>query len=156
MREMRRKDREISKERAYDILKNSEYGFLATVTEDGSPYCIAVSHALSGDNIYFHCAQQGHKVDNIMRDNRVCFTAVGKTKIIPEDFTTEYESAVAFGRADFIEDREEKLSAALAICEKYTPGQMAQAAEYAGKALDKMHLCRIRIEHATGKANTGK
>ena len=95
-REMRRKNREISKECAYDIIRSSEYGFLSTVSEDGSPYCIAISHALVGNDIYFHCAKQGHKIDNIIKDNRVCFTAVGKTNILPEEFTTEYESAVAW------------------------------------------------------------
>lgn len=155
-REMRRKNREISRECAYEIIKNSEYGFLSTVSEDGSPYCIAISHALVGNDIYFHCAKQGHKIDNIMRDNRVCFTAVGKTNIIPEEFTTEYESAVAFGIAEFIEDKNEKLSAMLKICEKYTPEYMEMAGEYANREMDAMHLCRIHVEHITGKALVGK
>lgn len=156
MREMRKKDREISKEYAYDILRNGEYGFLATVSEDGSPYCIAVSYALIGDDVYFHCAKQGHKIDNIMRDNRVCFTAVGKTHIIPEKYTTEYESAVAFGRVEFIDDKDEKLSAMLKICEKYTPENMENAGAAAQSALDAMLLCGIRIEHITGKAKAVK
>lgn len=155
-REMRKKNREISKESAYDVIRNSEYGFLATVSEDGSPYCIAVSHALVGNDIYFHCAREGHKIDNIVRDSRVCFSAVGKTNILPEKFTVEYESAVAFGRAEFLEEREEKLSAILKICEKYTPQQMENAEVYARKEIDAMHICRIRIEHITGKALVGQ
>lgn len=87
---------------------------------------------------------------------KVSFTAVGKTNIIAEAFTTEYESAVAFGRAELIEDREEKLSAILKICEKYTPEHMEQAVEYAQRTMDAMHICRIRIEHITGKARVGK
>lgn len=51
-REMRRKNREISKECAYDIIRSSEYGFLSTVSEDGSPYCIAISHALVGNKLF--------------------------------------------------------------------------------------------------------
>lgn len=155
-REMRRKSREISRDCACDILEKSEYGFLATVSEDGSPYCIAVSHVLMRNDIYFHCAKEGHKIDNIIRDKRVCFTAVGRTKILPEQFTTEYESAVAFGTAEIIENGEEKLSAMLKICEKYTPDQMERAEVYAQQEIDAMHICRIHIEHITGKALAGK
>ena len=151
-REMRRKNREISRECAYNIIRDSEYGFLATVSEDGSPYCIAVSHALVGNDIYFHSAKEGHKIDNMVGDNRVCFTAVGKTNILPEQFTTEYESAVAFGKAEFVEEQEEKLSAILKICEKYTPEFMEKAAVYAQGEMDAMHICKIKVEHITGKA----
>ena len=35
---MRRKDRETTEERAYEILKNGEYGILSTIGEDGYPY----------------------------------------------------------------------------------------------------------------------
>ena len=34
---MRRKDRETTEERAYEILKNGEYGILSTIGEDGYP-----------------------------------------------------------------------------------------------------------------------
>ena len=45
MREMRRKDRLLDSADAVEILKNGEYGVLATVTEDGSPYSVPMSYA---------------------------------------------------------------------------------------------------------------
>ena len=37
---MRRKDREMPAEFAYSVIDRSPYGTLATLAEDGTPYCI--------------------------------------------------------------------------------------------------------------------
>ena len=69
------------------------------VNEDGTPYGIPVSPVLEGRNLYFHCALEGRKLENIKNNPSVCVACVGKTKLVPEKFTTEYQSAVAFGTA---------------------------------------------------------
>lgn len=155
-RPMRRGNLEVSSERAFDILENGDYGFLSTVSEDGSPYCVAVSHILHEKAIYFHCAKQGHKIDNIRRDNRVCFTVTGRTRVVQAELTVEYESAVVFGRAEFIDDKQEKLSAMLKICEKYTPEFIGKAKEIIPQALDKMLIGKITVEQISGKVKAGK
>ena len=48
---MRRKDRETTEERAYEILKNGEYGILSTIGEDGYPYGVPVNFAVEGNKI---------------------------------------------------------------------------------------------------------
>ncbi len=150
-RPMRRGNLEVSAEKAFEILESGDYGFLSTVSADGSPYCVALSHILMENAIYFHCAKEGHKIDNIRRDNRVCYTVVGKTKVIQAKFTTEYESAVVFGRAEVIDDKQEKLSAMLKICEKYSPEFIDKAEDIILKAMDKLLIGKITVEHITGK-----
>ena len=58
MREMRRKDRLLDSADVVEILKNGEYGVLATVTEDGSPYSVPMSYAFDAEShvIYMHCS----------------------------------------------------------------------------------------------------
>lgn len=155
-RPMRKGNLEVGAERAFNILESGEYGFLSTVSEDGSPYCIALSHILLDKAIYFHCAVQGHKIDNIRRDNRVCYTVVGRTKVVQAEFTTEYESAVVFGRAEIIDDKQEKLHAMLKICEKYTPEFIDKAEEIILQAMDRMLIGKITVERITGKVKAGK
>jgi nitroimidazol reductase NimA-like FMN-containing flavoprotein (pyridoxamine 5'-phosphate oxidase superfamily) len=46
---IRRKDRALSEEEAFKILKAGEYGVLSTVGEDGYPYGVPVSYAYTGD-----------------------------------------------------------------------------------------------------------
>ncbi|WP_338433300.1 pyridoxamine 5'-phosphate oxidase family protein [Clostridium tyrobutyricum] len=60
------------------------------------------------NSIYFHCAFEGNKIDNINFNNKVCFCVVENTEIIPNNFTTKYKSAVAFGQAFSISDEYEK------------------------------------------------
>lgn len=48
-REMRRKDRKLSTDKAKEILTNSEYGVLATIAEDDYPYGVQVHYIYKGD-----------------------------------------------------------------------------------------------------------
>lgn len=148
---MRKGNLQVSPQRAFEILESAEYGFLSTISEDGSPYCIALSHTLLDKAIYFHCAVQGHKIDNIRRDNRVCYTVVGRTKVVPSEFTMEYESAVVFGRAEIIDDKQEKLCAMLKICEKFSSEFLNKAEAIILQAMDRMLIGKITVECITGK-----
>ena len=55
------------------ILSLTNIGRLATIGQDGYPYIIPVNFVNLGENIYFHCAPKGEKLDNLLRDPRVCF-----------------------------------------------------------------------------------
>ena len=48
---MRRKDRETTEERAYEILKNGEYGILTTIGADGYTDGVPVNFAGDGNKI---------------------------------------------------------------------------------------------------------
>jgi len=47
-----------------------------------------------------------HKLDNIEYNTKVSFCVVGKTKVLPDQFATDYESAVVFGVASEIKEDE--------------------------------------------------
>jgi uncharacterized protein len=55
------------------ILSSTNIGRLATNGPDGYPYIVPVNFVSLEGHIYFHCAPQGEKLDNINRDPRVCF-----------------------------------------------------------------------------------
>ena len=57
MKEMRRKDRQLSLEDTLAVLEQGEYGILSTTCKDGTPYGVPVSYAYSNGCIYFHCAR---------------------------------------------------------------------------------------------------
>ncbi|MFL0197848.1 pyridoxamine 5'-phosphate oxidase family protein [Clostridium sp. WILCCON 0269] len=71
-----------------EILINGEYGVLATNGEDGYNYATALNYVYINDKIYFHCATEGHKLDNIKVNNKVSFCVVGKTQVVPNKFTS--------------------------------------------------------------------
>jgi len=91
-RAMRRSDKQISPAQAEAILARAEYGTLATVNEDGYPYAVPMNFVYFGGNVYFHCALEGQKLDNIANEPRVCFSAVAESEIAPDKLTTRYQS----------------------------------------------------------------
>ena len=150
---MRRKDRERDAAFALEVLRDCEYATLATINTDGTPYCIPVSVVLIDHAVYFHCAAEGQKLINISRNDAVCISTVQHTKLIPEKFTTEYESAVAAGKCKIVTEEAEKIMALRALCEKYAKSNMERIDKEIAEYLHKTCVCRIDIAQITGKAN---
>ena len=150
-RTMRRGDRAIAASEAQEILRKGEYGILSTVSNDGQPYGVPVSYAYTGEVIYFHCAVDGHKLDNLRANNRVSFCVVGKTQVLPDKFATNYESVIVFGAAHEVVDGE-KHAALIELLKKYSPGFMEKGERYIKGDGPKARIYKIVIESLTGKA----
>ena len=149
---MRRKDRERDAAFALEVLRDCEYAAFATVNTDGkTPYCILISPVLINNSVYFHCAKEGQKIDNIKKNNSVCISCARNTKLV--GFTTEYESAVVFGKCEIVPDENEteKIMALRAIGEKYAKDNMHNFEAHTDKFLSATCICRVDIEKITGK-----
>lgn len=150
-RELRKKERELNSIDTIEILKNCEYGILSTVGENGYAYGVPVSYIYMNNAIYFHCAIEGNKLDNIINNNKVSFCVVGKTSVMPQKFSTKYESVITFGRAAEVFDNE-KNDALLEILNKYSPEYIEKGKEYIKSSDSKVKVIKISIEHISGKA----
>jgi nitroimidazol reductase NimA-like FMN-containing flavoprotein (pyridoxamine 5'-phosphate oxidase superfamily) len=148
---LRRKDRAISQAEALDILSSGEYGVLSTVSPAGDPYGVPVSYCMLSGAIYFHCAPEGHKLDNLTANNRVSFCVVGKTEIQPDKFGTKYESAIVFGQASEV-FAEEKQAALVGVIEKYSADYAEKGLKYIESDAPKARVFRISIDSITGKS----
>lgn len=148
---MRRKDRQLSEEQTYALLESGEYGVLSTADAQNDPYGVPLSYALLDGKIVFHCAAGvGHKLENIAQNPRVCFTVVGKTKVLPEKFSTAYESVIVFGTAAPAED---PAAALRALVKKYSPAYQDEGEATIAAAVQKTGVYAITIEKITGKAH---
>lgn len=153
VRPMRRQDRAISREDAIEILHVEEYGILSTVGEDGLPYSVPLSYVMDADAIYFHCANTGHKLDNIQHQPQVAFLVVGPTTpVFNGSMTSLYESVMVQGTAARVEDDTEKRRIMKILCQKYFPNHMDQF-EHAMRALPVTDVWRISMDQVSGKAN---
>ena len=151
-RQMRRQDRKLDEKETLLVLKEAEYGILATVGENQQPYAIPINFVYHDQKIYLHCSSAGGmKIENIHYQDEVCFTVVGKTKVQPEQFGTKYESAVCFGKIRLIEvqEKEEGLTYFL---QKYSSDFMDAGKEYIKAAIQKVAVYVIDVEEFTGKA----
>jgi nitroimidazol reductase NimA-like FMN-containing flavoprotein (pyridoxamine 5'-phosphate oxidase superfamily) len=150
-RKMRRHDKAMAREEALELLKNGEYGILSVIGDDGYPYGIPLNYAYKNNQIYFHCALEGYKIDAIKNNNKVSFCIVGNTEVIPDKFSTKYESVIVFGRAEKVIEENEKKAGLLSIIEKYSFDYKDEGKKYINKDYEKAALYRIAIEHMTGK-----
>jgi nitroimidazol reductase NimA-like FMN-containing flavoprotein (pyridoxamine 5'-phosphate oxidase superfamily) len=148
---IRRADRAIPLEEAIEILNKGEYGILSTVSEDGQPYGVPVSYSYVDDALYFHCAMEGHKLENLATDNRVSFCVVGQTEVLPDRFTTRYESAIVFGKAIEM-DGNEKLRGLSELVKKYSPDHLEEGQLYIKTTAERTRVYKIMIELLTGKS----
>jgi uncharacterized protein len=150
-RNVRRKDREMDTETATQLLTKGEYGVLSTTGPDGQAYGVPLNYVFNDNRLYFHCALEGHKLDNIKANNKVSFCVVGKTRVLPDKFSTEYESAIVFGTASEVQG-EERHNALLSIIEKYSPDFMEEGKKAIAKYDEKTTILKMDIAHISGKA----
>ena len=148
---MRRKDREMPREFGLSVLDKCEYAVLGMVDEEGLPYCVPITIVRDGETLYFHTAKAGKKVDCLRRQPSVCLTCVGDTHRPPDNFTTEYESALVTGVAAEVTSQEEKLHALRMLCQRHTPTNMAAFEQEAARSLDRTAVWRIPIGALTAK-----
>lgn len=150
-RPLRREDRRLDDAEAMALLKRGEYGILSTVDAWNHPYGIPVNYVVMEEKIYFHCATEGHKLENISANPDVSFCVVGKTDLVPEKFTTRYESVVATGQARIVHDPVLKKNALRALVAKYAPDHTAAGENYIDKLIEKTALVGITIDGLAGK-----
>lgn len=150
-REMRRSEREIDKEQAIDLLQKGQYGVLSIAGENGYAYGIPLNYVYIDGSIYFHCAKEGNKLDNISFNNKVSFCVVGNTEPIAEKFSYRYESTIIFGKATEVFENE-KVTALIALIQKYSNEFYEKGVEYIKNSKSETKVMKITVEHISGKA----
>ncbi len=151
MKELRRKDRVITEEEAMALLSRAEYGVLSTVSENGKPYGVPLNFCIIDHCIYFHCAVEGRKIDNIKQNKFVSFCTVGNTEILPDQFGTKYESAIVSGEVEEVFD-DDKQIALEGLLHKYSPDFFDKGLKYIEVLREKTRVFKITINSLSGKA----
>ncbi|MGA8753257.1 pyridoxamine 5'-phosphate oxidase family protein [Candidatus Deferrimicrobium sp.] len=149
--ELRRKERGMTEPGARELLEQGEYGVLSTRGPDGAPYGIPLSYCVINSAIYFHCAVEGHKLENIAVDDRVSFCVVGTTEVLPAQFATRYESVILSGRAAEVFGEEKQL-ALEGLLAKYSAEYRLEGLKYIEAKGGRTRVFRIDIDSICGKA----
>ena len=153
---MRRKDRERDGDFALSIADKCEWAVVTVVTPEGEPYGVPVSVVRDGDNLYFHTAKEGKKIDALQADPRVWVVCVGDVERAVYSFTTGYESAMFGGECREVTDENEKVRALRLLCEKYTPQNMNNFDSAVEASLPRTGVYRIKLLSSSGKAKVLK
>jgi nitroimidazol reductase NimA-like FMN-containing flavoprotein (pyridoxamine 5'-phosphate oxidase superfamily) len=143
-----------------DLLRRAEVGRLGTVGRDGYPMVKPLNFAYHEGAVYVHSAPEGEKIDDIRRDNRVCFEVDHPIAFVrgavDDPCTAEYlfRSVIIKGRAAVVEDREERVAALAALMRKYQPG--GGYGDFREEKLRVTSVIRITVEQMTGKEDLGR
>lgn len=148
---MRRKRQLLSDEESLGMLRQATSGVLALLGDHGYPYALPISFVYDDGKLYFHSALTGHKVDAIRQCDKASFCVIEQDRVVPEKYTTEFRSVIAFGRIHIVEDDVEKMAATRLLGDRYNPHQEEALQHEIQKDFGHMHIIRMDIEHITGK-----
>ena len=133
---------------ALEALDKAPYITVSFTRPDGTPYGVPLSLARTDDKtFYFHCAMEGEKLDCIAANPMVALSAVTKCAptVGPKDgsFTLQYKSAMAVGKAEIVTDRDEKIEALRAICQRFLPHHMDAFDDAIARSLGRTAVVKI-------------
>lgn len=148
---MRRKEREMPAEFGWQVADKCDYAVLAMIDTAGMPYAVPLSMARDGEKIYFHAAVQGEKTDNLRQNSNVCVVCVADVNPLPQEFSTEYASAIIRGQAAAVTDEAEKIRALRLICQRYAAANMAEFENAISRSLARTAVWRVDIASITAK-----
>lgn len=154
-RKMVMKKRMMEPERLEQFLGEHRVAALAVNGDEGWPYVVPVHYLYWKGSVYFHSAKMGYKMDAIQRDDRVCLTIIGDNRVVKEQFTATFESAVIEGRAQLVEDDAERLEVLRAMIENWCGEFDAAGQAMIDRTIGRTAVVRIQVEKKTGKAYLG-
>ncbi|MGI6223405.1 MAG: pyridoxamine 5'-phosphate oxidase family protein [Prevotella sp.] len=150
--DIRRQDRLMDEQRARQLLHEAEYSVISMIDDQGLPYGIPVNAVFeSPDHAYIHCAPEGKKLRALAVHPDVSMCIIGHVHLVPDKFTTEYESVILKGRAHLVTNDEERRHAIELILDKYSPKFKERGLFYATKSLPRTSILRIDISEFSGK-----
>lgn len=145
------------RESVYSIVDEALVCHVAFV-QDGRPFIIPTLHALDGDAILLHGATTSRLIQHVAAGNEVAIsvTLVDGLVLARSVFhhSTNYRSAVIFGRGELVPD-EEKMAALRLFTERLLPGRWDDARQPNEKELKATAVARVPISLASAKVRTG-
>lgn len=152
---MRRNDRAQDRDFSLALIDRCTHGVMALSTGERTPYCLPLSFIRTGEDLYFHCAREGRKIDLLRRCPQVCITFIGDDRpafVPPDMYTTYFQSAIVTGTASEVTDSGEKTEALRTLCQKIAPDHMDSFGAAIEKSLAVTAVWKVHMEQITGKA----
>jgi len=154
-----------SKDRIIDFLNSQPVGRVASIDKNGYPQVIPMNFVYFNDAIYMHSHPFGEKLSNMRRNPRVGFEVDQHVCFLPSYYfhptdasqaDTLYISVVIKGRAELVEDREEKARALNALMEKYQKEGRYEALDANMPSVHEVAIIKVVPSDMRGKYKIGQ
>ncbi len=136
-----------------EIIKTCKVCHISFVDGD-KPYGLAFCFGYENNSIYLHTALAGKKLDILRKNNNVCVVLDTGHELfyrhehVACSWRMRYRSVVAIGKAEFIEDYDEKIKGLEIFMRNYAERDF----EFSKPSVDNIKLIRINIEEMTGRS----
>ncbi|MDM7921259.1 MAG: pyridoxamine 5'-phosphate oxidase family protein [Pyrinomonadaceae bacterium] len=145
-------------ETIYSILDS---GFICHVgfVVDGQPYVIPTGYARIGDNVYIHGSSASRMLRNMAKGVDVCITVTHVDGLVLArsafHHSVNYRSVVVLGKAELVNDADEKYKALEAFTEHIIPGRWEEIRWPNELELKATSVLILPINEASAKLRTG-
>jgi nitroimidazol reductase NimA-like FMN-containing flavoprotein (pyridoxamine 5'-phosphate oxidase superfamily) len=136
------------------IIKRCQFCNISMVDPDGKPYVIPMNYGYHENVFYFHGSRQGKKVDALRENPDVCISLSTdhELRYVNEEvacsWSMRYRSVIAYGKAEFIEDPEEKIKCLNIIMANYSNLEF----QYSEPAVRDVMVFRVRVVKMDGRS----
>lgn len=149
---MRRSDCLLSPEETERCLREENWGVLSVHGDDGFPYGVPMNYVWDRGTVLLHAtSESSHRLDALVRDDKVCFTVVPEHTLDRENWTTVYKSVIVFGKAEILRTPEELRAAMQTFMDRLSPRKREEALRVCVPETAKMVMIRIVPLSVTGK-----
>ena len=144
------------------ILASTNIGRLATVDADGYPYITPVNFVFHEGCVYFHCASEGEKLTNLLRNPRVCFEADVPLAYLEVAFNPErnpcrthqlYHCVIIRGGARIVPDGDLKTTVLNSLVAKHEGNRSFSPVTPDSESYKACRVVEIRPERMTAKSD---
>lgn len=146
--------RPMESEETEALLRRLAVGHLGLCIDE-QPYVVPLHYLYERGKIYFHSKRGGLKMEYLQANPQVCFEADELISLVKApsacEFTAEYRSVIAYGKARLVEDAEEKQAVVNKLAEKYAEGTSFEPTTR--KAAEAIAIVEVSISEMTGRAN---
>ena len=150
---MRRGEKEIEdREEIEEIVRRALVCRLGKVDE-GRPYVVPLSFGSAEGYLYLHSASAGRKIEVLRRSPEICFEMDVDCEVARAEQACQwgmrFRSVIGFGRAEFLEDAEEKRKGLEVIMGHYA--ESGEIFSFADREVERTVVIRVKVESMSGK-----
>jgi nitroimidazol reductase NimA-like FMN-containing flavoprotein (pyridoxamine 5'-phosphate oxidase superfamily) len=154
-----------SRKKIIDFLNSQPAGRIASIDKNGYPQVIPMNFVYHDGAIYMHSHPFGEKLDNIRRNPNVGFEVDQHICFLPSYYfhptdasqaDTLYISVVIKGKAEIVEDKDEKARALNALMEKYQKEGRYEALEAEMPVVEEVAIIKVKPNDMRGKYKIGQ
>lgn len=136
------------------IIDKCQICHIAMVDLEGKPYVLPFNFGYENEVFYLHSAPAGKKIEIFKKNPDLCISLStdyllrSQNEDVACSYAWKYRSVLAYGKVEFIEDRDEKIKAFNILMKNYTDRDF----NYSDPAVRDVCVYKVVVEKMEGRA----